>query len=159
MKNWLLIIFTLLALSAIPQTSIAAFVVTSNNAPAKTEIAVRKPFSQRKIPAAINTIRKTISGEHLVRDHSKPGWPGIASFACSLFAIAAIFLASIPGLSVLFSFYLLAAIASIIFGGVGLNKRKYSNTGYATAGLVLGILEVVALVLLVVLVVAALSAL
>jgi hypothetical protein len=159
MKKWLLVLFTLLALSITPQTSNAAFIVVPKDAPAKTATTYHKPFGHRKIPAAFSAVRKVISGDGTLRDHSKPGWLGVVSFACSMFAIATIFLASIPGLSVLFSFYLLAAIAGIIFGGIGLNKRKYSNTGYAIAGLVLGIVEVVALILLVVLIVAALSAL
>lgn len=154
MKNWLLIIFTLLTLSAIPQAGKAAFIVASGDAPTKTETIVHKPFAHRKIPVLINNVRKTISGEHVVRDHSKPGWPGVLSFVFALVAIAGFFMSSVA-----LPVYLLGAICAIVFGGIGLNRKKYSNRGFAIAGLVLGILEVVALVLLVVLFFAAFSAL
>ncbi len=153
MKNWLLILIALITLTANPSVSRAAFIVTPKTAEA-VPVHVKKPFMQRKLPMAIAAMTHAPRPEDSYRDHSKPGWPGAVAFGCSLLAIAGLF---IPYAGV--TIYLLASICAIIFGGIGVSKRKYSNTGFAIAGLVLGILEILALIALIVLLVALLAAL
>ena len=153
MKNWLLILIALITLTANPSASRAAFIITAKTADA-VPVHVKRPFMQRKLPMAITAMTHAPRPEDSYRDHSKPGWPGAVAFGCSLLAIAGLF---IPYAGVII--YLLASICAIVFGSIGVSKRKYSNTGFAVAGLVLGILEILALVAFIILLLTFLAAL
>lgn len=66
-------------------------------------------------------------------DHSKRSWPAITSFACSLATILAVFI--FPPACIVLS------LAAIVFGAMGLGRKKNRLRGLAAAGLGLGILE------------------
>lgn len=155
MKNWLLVLFALLTISITPLNSRAAFIVKPP-ATASTPAVVnqKKPFMERKVPTLVKTAGKMLNPRP---GNGNPGWPGAISFVCSMLGLLSVVFLFTPGLAVLSLLYLFEAIAGIIFGAIGVNTRRYSNTGLAIAGLVLGILEVLGLVLLIILLIAALT--
>lgn len=68
---------------------------------------------------------------------TRPGWKGIVSFCCSLFGLMGLILLGSIGIVV--GFPVLAIIAGVVFGIMGLGKKNKFK-GLAIAGLVIGIL-------------------
>ncbi len=94
-----------------------------------------KTFAERKLPRLLSAA-KQMAFPHAPEKH-KSGWQGIASLVC--------------GVAGLFTAYgwLILGICAIVFGAIGLNKSKHTNTGMALAGLILGSVEILLFLLLV----------
>ena len=149
MKQHLLIVFALFVSFFIqPSTGYAAFPVMET-APVAAEHTgfkekVQDAIKQYSTPAPVESRRTT-----------DDGWMGITALTLGLaggaFMLAALVSASVSGL---FALGVLAAIMAIVFGAMGL---KSSRRGLATAGMILGIVEITLLVAIVALAVVALS--
>ncbi len=125
--------------------------------PSKLEKATFNPspdfenFSEKYIELAAFDTSKVKSNIELPKENKKgKTWDGfsIASFSISLFAILLLF--TFPLLTILefilifFFFEILLAVASIIFGAIGLkrtSKKKSKGRGFAIIGFCLGIAQ------------------
>lgn len=117
------------------------------------EIMAKKSFKKSRIATSFQQVKKMISS-HAIGEGSSPksGWPGITAFVCSLLALGCLTVIS------LVPFFFLFAILGIIFGAIGVSKKRYSSTGLALAGLILGSLEIVAAIVLIAIIISALAA-
>ena len=118
-----------------PAPVMAAFPVhtgkTAINNPA------HKAFPQKPFAAGLHAFKAlTFSPDE---GKLKPGWHGIAALVCSIVALPFYAAASVG----LFWLFVLFAVGGLIFGAIGLNRRKYRNSGLAIAGFVLSLIEVV----------------
>jgi hypothetical protein len=151
MKQQLLIVFALfISLFIQPSTVHGAFPLMET-----APVAAEHTGFREKVQDAIKQYSTPAPAES--RRRTDDGWMGITSLTLGIaggaLMIAALVSASLSGL---FALGILAAIMAIIFGAMGL---KSSRKGLATAGMVLGIVEVVLLVAIVALAVVALSTL
>ncbi len=106
------------------------------------EHTVKRSFRTTKVAKLYAQLKHVAHPTPIIdRNGQKSGWPGITSLISALVAIAALY--TFP------AFFLLFAIAAIVFGAIGLSRKRYSNNGLALAGLILGALEILALVALI----------
>lgn len=142
-KTPVICLLVALWLTIMPHHSFAAFPLKTKDAEvtATTKTpATKKKFSERKIPSIIRTITHAPSldeGYGGYGHSNKPGWPGIVSLVLGIIGWVH------PVL------WLLFGIPAIILGIVGLNSQKYSFTGGALAGLILGCLQLIAFLILI----------
>ncbi len=118
----------------------AAFPVRVQHTPqAVMATEQKKTFTERKIPKLISHYRSFLHPQNkkfVETDHKfkKNNWPGILSLVCSVMAFAALF-SLLPPLFFIFS------ISGVVFGIIGLSKKRHTLTGLALAGLILGGIE------------------
>ena len=93
-----------------------------------------KPLAHQRRHELVEQLRQRLHLPVRNPNDNRPGWPGIVALACAAGAIV------MP---------IFAIPAAIVFGIIGLNKR-YKNHGLALAGLILGVLELIAIVALIV---------
>lgn len=149
MRRILLALFVgIICLAAQPAK--AAFPVHKMKHAATTTVLEQQSEGRHKLSLKkISTMAKAALHMYQQPVADKPGWPGVVSLVCAGAALL-----SLLGVGVLF---LPFSIGAIVFGIVGLNS-KYKNQGMATAGLVLGIIELVFFIIAIVLIAAFLAA-
>lgn len=153
MKQFVLCITLFLLMLGGVSTSYAAFPIAQKDAvatAATNEVTKEKTFAERKLGRMVTRVKHIMAPRSVVHDGVKTGWQGIVAISCSFAAIVTLFVG--------FGFFIPLAVAGIIFGALGVSKKKHFNTGWALAGLLLGCLEIVLLIALVVLIIAALKA-
>ncbi len=129
--------------------SYAAFPVkeTSASNVAANEGSTKRSFRATKVAQLYAQLKHVAHPLPVIdKNGQKSGWPGITSFIASILAIAALY--TFP------FFFILFAILAIVFGAIGLSRKRYSGTGLALAGLIIGSLEILALIALIALLVA-----
>lgn len=124
----------------------AAFPVKGKTASAALASTVH-PTQQGHSLRAWKTLKRFVQAPDGEKVYKKQGWPGIVSLVLAVLALPFYATALIGGFAI-------CALGAVIFGAIGLNRRKYSNNGLAIAGFVAGLVEVL-LVLLLAIVIAA----
>lgn len=128
--------------------SYAAFPVVHKDATTTAWVSTPRTFGERRLPQYVSHLRHSMFPGNVAHHHvEKTGWPGIVSISCGVGALASIF--------VFGGLFFPLAICAIVFGAIGVSKRKHTNTGLALAGLLLGSILIVLFVTLVALIVAA----
>ena len=124
-KNLTIILATLVLVCGANVTTYAAFPTRSTHSET-THSLTHKSFAERKVPQFVSHIVALSFPDHAKKDTKgeKSGWEGIVSLVCGI--------AGLITLPIFFS------SAAIVFGILGMNSRKHSNTGLAIAGLILG---------------------
>lgn len=111
--------------------SFAAFPVGHASVAASKYDGASGAVAHKQAAQLINQIKTSDINEQPVhRHHKKSGWQGIVSFICGVAAFGVMF-ASLP-------VALILTLLAIVFGALGLGKRRHRNTGLALAGLILG---------------------
>jgi hypothetical protein len=114
--------------------------ISTATAPMAGTAEHKKVFAERRLPRLFSAYKSMVfphAAPAAGGPREKQGWPGIVSLACGVVGLVST-LAWVP-----------LGIAAIVFGIIGLNRRKYKFTGMALAGLILGGLEILLFILLV----------
>jgi len=134
------IFFVALFLLAAVRSAHAAFPVKKLGASTTTSVAVINAATQHPVLRHPGFMPETRSKLRMLFNPTGPrpvsGWPGITSFVCGVLGLA---------LPVIF------CLPAIVFGIIGLGRR-YSDHGLAIAGLVLGLLELLAVIILLIII-------
>ena len=156
-RSLLTTILAIFLIAIASQPTYAGFATPKTNAvttvvdPAETKQTVND--KTQSVIASIKSHVKSIFPAHHKREEKskKPAWQSIASLGCSTLGfimmvagfasvISAIGWTAFASVAVVFG--LMCGIAGLIFGIMGLKKRKHKFRGFAMAGLILGCVDI-----------------